>query len=181
MKNKLILAFTLFLTACHPHKPVSAFYQGDYTLPFKEWGFVFFTPKYLRAMVTDAAVVDTEGTMYRFHTLDSAQDDWYTVGTWNKKYRGAYYFNKIEHPAPPMYMVVCWDSWVDKKHYETSMFFLKPVWKRMMTPSDHKTDTGKTFWFDTFLIGLAPGGTVKVWLEGNGRWALNLPVPTTNM
>lgn len=181
MKKKLLLTAVLALSACQPHQQNSAFNQGDYKLPFNEWGFVFFTPRMLRALVTDAIVVDTTGRMYRFHTLELPNYDWYTVGTWNEKFHGTYYFNAIKHPAPPQYMVFCWDSWVDKKHYETSMFFLEPLWRGMMTPSDYKTESGKTYWFDRLLIGLAPGGTVKVWLQGNGRHALNLPVPTTNM
>lgn len=182
MKTSLLFTFLLGLTACQPHPQTSAFNQGDYKLPFDKWGFVFFTPWKLRALVTDTIVVDTTGRMYRFHTLDATKNDRYTARAWNEGYKETYYFNTVDHSAPPMYMVFCWDSWVDKKHYETSMYFLKPLWQRMMIPDDNKTDNGETYWFDTLLIGLAPGGTTKIWLKGNGGILTpNIPVPTTNM
>lgn len=174
MKRILLLIFSFLLASCHSPQPKSGLNQGDYTLPFNEWGFVFFTPKHLYAVVTDAIIVDTTGRMYRFYTLDMPQDDWDALGTWNKFYNGHYFFNSVKHPAPPQYLVFCWDSWVDKKHYETSMLFTEPVWLRMMTPSAHEPYPGQTKWYDTLLIGLAPGGTVKVWFKSIGKYA-NIP------
>ncbi|EDH5629304.1 TPA: DUF2931 family protein [Salmonella enterica] len=180
MKRMILFLFIAGLTACQHHQQTSAFNQGDYTLPFNQWGFVFFTPRLLPALVTDAIVVDTTGRMYRFHTLDMSQDDGNTVGSWNKLMNSTYFFNTIKHPAPPQYIAFCWDSWVDKKHYETSMFFLEPVWRRMMAPATHKTFSGETYWYDTLLFGLAPGGTVKVWFQEEGAY-YNIPVQPTNL
>lgn len=180
MKRVYLFICLIILVACHSPRKTSAFNQGNYTLPFNQWGFVFFTPKFLRALVTDAIVVDTTGRMYRFHTLDMSGDDFDSKGTWNKFYNGHYFFNTVKQPAPPQYIVFCWDSWVDKKHYETSMFFLEPVWRRMMAPTGHKTYLGETYWYDTLLIGLAPGGTVRVWFRDVEQYP-NVPVQPTNL
>ncbi|EGT3573875.1 DUF2931 family protein [Citrobacter amalonaticus] len=182
MKKSLLFIFLLNLTACQPHPQTSAFNQGDYKLPFDKWGFVFFAPWKLRTLVTDAIVVDTTGRMYRFHTLDWPSNDPQSIGTWNTKFRSLPGYNIIKNAAPPQYIVLCWDSWVDKKHYETSMFFYKPVWQRMMTPLDHHASDDGPLWYNTLLFGLAPGGGVKVWFqasEDDGRE--NYPVTPINM
>lgn len=50
---------------------------------FKLVNFNFFTPKALPALVTFVAILDANGTDYRFNTLDSTPDLDKVIGNWN--------------------------------------------------------------------------------------------------
>ncbi len=170
--NRIVaLSLWLALTGCQAEKqpqgrtvPVA---QGDWTLPYEKWEFAFFTPKALPAVVTHARIIDTAGYLYTFNTLDSTQDNPYSVGRWSETVRrSSIHFNKARQP--PQYIIFCWDSIIDKKSYETNMFFPEGVWKKMITPADYKSRSGKTVWYKTLLFGLAPEGKVRVWLQDVG-------------
>ncbi|QLK59980.1 DUF2931 family protein [Enterobacteriaceae bacterium Kacie_13] len=176
----LILFFSL--TACHKTPPQhgrsAPAVEGDWTLPYGKWEFAFFTPKLLPAIVTHVRIVDTAGYLNSFHTLDSTQDNPYSVETWSDKVRrSSIHFNKVSHP--PQYMIFCWDSIIDMKTYETSLFFPPEVWQKMRVPTG-KDMFGNTAWYDTMLFGLAPEGKVRVWLQ-NSAGGSNYPVPVTDL
>lgn len=63
---------------------------------------------------------------------------------------------------------MCWDSVIDKKAYETEIWFSRETWQQMTTAYADTYKPGKTYYRDNMIIGLAPGGTVRVWLENNG-------------
>ncbi|WP_431626816.1 DUF2931 family protein, partial [Enterobacter chengduensis] len=140
-------------------------------MPYGKWDFAFFTPKALYAEVTQALVIDEKGVVYTFRTLDSVQDSAITVGTWNNEVRRHAQFNQARHP--PVMMLFCWDSVIDKKTYETRIVFPASLRTRMLTPTGQ--DSYGTTWYDTLLIGLAPEGRVRVWLQNSGIGE-NLPV-----
>ncbi|WP_082203829.1 DUF2931 family protein [Winslowiella iniecta] len=68
----------------------------------------------------------------------------------------------------PVRMTVCWDSVIDKKAYETEIWFSRETWQQMLAAYPDTYRPGKTYYRDNMIIGLAPGGTVRVWLENNG-------------
>jgi hypothetical protein len=181
--NRIVaLSLLLALTGCQAEKqpqgrsaPVA---QGDWTLPYEKWEFAFFTPKALPAVVTHARIIDTAGYLYTFNTLDSTQDNPYSVGQWSETVRrSSIHFNKARQP--PQYIIFCWDSIIDKKSYETNMFFPEGVWKKMMV-STGKDMFGNTAWYDTMLFGLAPEGKVRVWLQ-NSAGGANYAVPVEKL
>ncbi|MDR3433336.1 MAG: DUF2931 family protein [Rouxiella aceris] len=147
---------------------------ADWTLPYGKWGFAFFTPKLLPATVTHVRIVDTEGYRSQFTMLDSTQDNPYSIGKWYDKVKRGTHFNQAIYP--PQYMLFCWDSIIDKKTYQTEIFFGEPVWKKMKNPAAYKDMFGETVWFKTMLFGLAPEGKVRIWLQDDGRQP-NYPVP----
>ncbi|MFW0765057.1 DUF2931 family protein [Trabulsiella odontotermitis] len=179
MKKKMFAIFLLFTVMTGCHNPASQPLQsrqaaeGNWMLPYGEWGFAFFTPYALPAITVYAQVLDTDGYLYRFGTLDSTQENPSSVGTWALNVGRYPQFNKVK--KPPQYMLFCWDSVIDKRSYETSILFSPETWQRMKTPGDHRNRFGDVVWYDTLLIGLAPEGKVRLWLEEVGRYP-NIPV-----
>ena len=177
------LILLLSLTACHKTPPQhgrsAPAVEGNWTLPYGKWEFAFLTPEALPATVTHVRIVDTAGYLNSFNTLDGTHSDPNIVGTWSDKSRsGSVYFNKVSHP--PQYMIFCWDSIIDMKTYETSLFFPPEVWQKMKTPASYKARSGNTVWYKTMLFGLAPEGKVRVWLQDVGNHP-NYPVPVTDL
>ena len=183
IKHAQGLMLILSLTACQPTPPhhgrSAPVAGGDWTLPYGKWEFAFFTPKALPAIVTHVRIVDTAGYLNTFNTLDGIHGDPNVIGKWNDKSRtGSIYFNKASHP--PQYMIFCWDSIIDMKTYETSLFFPQEVWQKMKTPASYKALSGSTVWYKTMIFGLAPEGKVRVWLQDVGNHP-NYPVPVTDL
>ncbi|CAM6755189.1 MULTISPECIES: DUF2931 family protein [Enterobacter] len=164
-----VLVSLSLLTGCHTVGPATPEETGG--MPYGKWDFAFFTPKALYASVTQALVIDEKGVVYTFRTLDAVQPSAVTVGTWNNEVRRHAQFNKARHP--PVMMLFCWDSVIDKKTYETRIVFPASLRTRMLTPTGQ--DSYGTTWYDTLLIGLAPEGRVRVWLQNSGIGE-NLPV-----
>ncbi|AVF34970.1 DUF2931 family protein [Rahnella sikkimica] len=185
LKGITSLLFVLSLTGCHSQAaqqtqgrsaPVA---EGDWSLPYGKWEFAFLTPEALPATVTHVRIVDTAGYLNTFTRLDGTHQDPNIVGRWSDKSRsGTVNFNKASHP--PQYMVFCWDSIIDMKTYETSLFFPQEVWEKMRTPASHKARSGNTVWYKTMLFGLAPEGKVRVWLQDVGDYP-NYPVPVIKL
>ncbi|WP_261467247.1 DUF2931 family protein [Serratia fonticola] len=69
----------LVLMACHGAGHSLASVQNDEPT---EWKFNFFTPKALPALVTFVAILDANGTDYRFNTLDSTPDLDKVISNW---------------------------------------------------------------------------------------------------
>ncbi|EHN8923011.1 DUF2931 family protein [Enterobacter asburiae] len=157
------------LTGCHTGEPATPEETGG--MPYGKWDFAFFTPKALYADVTQALVIDEKGVVYTFRTLDAVQPSGVTVGTWSNRVRRNAQFNQARHP--PVMMLFCWDSVIDKKTYETRIVFPASLRTRMLTSTGQ--DSYGTTWYDTLLIGLAPEGRVRVWLQNSGIGE-NLPV-----
>ena len=171
MKQRGLWLFLIFitLTGCQAVAPTTSEETGG--MPYGEWDFAFFTPKALYAEVTQAMVIDEKGVVYTFRTLDAVQPSAITVGAWNNEVRRHAQFNQARHP--PVMMLFCWDSVIDKKTYETRIVFPASLKSRMLTPTGQ--DSYGTTWYDTLLIGLAPEGRVRIWLQNSGIGD-NLPV-----
>ncbi|HED3854009.1 DUF2931 family protein [Enterobacter soli] len=161
----LILALLLTTTSCSPQKkyPLQSkeAASADWMLPYSEWSFSFITPYELPAEVLHARVIDTDGYLYTFNTLDQTAPDPDSVNKWTDvTFGGSVHFNKVK--KPPQFIVFCWDSYIDQKTYETSAVFGPEIWLRMKTPASH-TWHGDIIWYDNMTFGLSPGGKVKVW------------------
>lgn len=170
MKLRNLFAVVLLLTTagCGPQKtyPLQSRQaaSGDWTLPYGEWSFSFITPKDLIAETTHARVIDTDGYLYTFNTLDQTSPDPDSVDKWTDvTFGGSVHFNKVK--KPPQYIVFCWDSYADHKTYQTSTMFGPETWQRMKTPADHTRPSGAPVWYDRMVFGLSPGGKVKIWFS----------------
>ncbi|MCY1697461.1 DUF2931 family protein [Lelliottia sp. SL45] len=165
--KRFFLSLLLVVAGCHSAGSITPEETGE--MPYGLWEFAFFTPKALPALVTYVGIIDDKNILYSFRTLDITQDSWVTVGTWSNRVRRHAQFNKARHP--PVAMLFCWDSTIDKKTYETRIIFPESLRSRMSV-STGVDRYGEKAWYDTLLFGLAPGGKVKVWLQntvgGNG-------------
>ncbi|HAV7855079.1 TPA: DUF2931 family protein [Salmonella enterica] len=136
--------------------------------PYDEWYFNFFYPNALPAKVTYVELLDTDGILYRYRALDSTIPSSTTVAEWEDDLSvGMASFNKAKNP--PQAMHFCWDSVIDKKVYETWITFGYPVWEMMLTPYPSPWDAGVQEYHRYLLIGLAPEGRVRVWLENTKK------------
>ncbi|WP_394854985.1 DUF2931 family protein [Enterobacter hormaechei] len=147
--------------------------------PYDEWYFDFVTPKALPAVVTYAELLDTDGILYRFRTLDGVNTSDASVGQWAKKGLGGGIpaFNKAKNP--PQFIRFCWDSVIDKKVYETRITFSSAVWTLMLTPyfapydevesAYHNDAKGEQRYHRFMVIGLAPEGKVRIWLQNSRK------------
>lgn len=170
MKISYALALALLLAAagCSPHQshPLQSKQaaSGDWTLPYGKWIFAFITPRELPSMVNHARVIDTDGYLYTFNTLDQASPDPDSAKEWAESAHGfGDHFNKVN--KPPQYIVFCWDSYIDQQTYETSAVFGPEIWQRMKTPADHTRPSGAPVWYNRMVFGLSPGGKVKIWFS----------------
>ncbi|TQI81191.1 hypothetical protein FHU10_3905 [Serratia fonticola] len=140
-------------------------YATKNQMPYDVWYFTFTTPKLLPAQVTLLKLLDTKGYVYGFNTVDQPQGR--SVGQWaKKKGRSIPAFNKVK--SLPQAMQFCWDSIIDKKVYETTILFDKSIQEKMETPEPYWNDPKEDYYHRYMIIGLAPEGKVKVWLENNG-------------
>ncbi|EBN9136048.1 DUF2931 family protein, partial [Salmonella enterica] len=162
-----ILMLTLLLCA---EIPVQAADKKLTSLlaPYDEWYFNFFYPNALPADVTYVELLDTDGILYRYRALDGTIPSSTTVAEWEDDLSvGMASFNKAKNP--PQAMHFCWDSVIDKKVYETWITFGYPVWEMMLTPYPSPWDAGVQEYHRYLLIGLAPEGRVRVWLENTKK------------
>ncbi|EAX8555799.1 DUF2931 family protein [Salmonella enterica] len=136
--------------------------------PYDEWYFNFFYPNALPADVTYVELLDTDGILYRYRMLDGTISSSTTVAEWEDDLSvGMASFNKAKNP--PQAIHFCWDSIIDKKVYETWITFGYPVWEMMLTPYPLPWDASVQEYHRYLLIGLAPEGRVRVWLENTKK------------
>ncbi|MGC6031474.1 DUF2931 family protein [Enterobacter kobei] len=160
MRLITLLLSGIFLTGC-----TSSSAQPT-KVPWDEWYFSFSTPKALPAQVTLVKLIDSSERGYIFQNIDQPQGD--SVGTWGDRIgAGSSPFNQAK--APPIAMVFCWDSIIDKKVYETSLFFSPDTRERMIKPEPRWNNLKEPYYYRYLVIGLAPEGKVRVWLENNGK------------
>jgi hypothetical protein len=163
MKLKtLLLLLLVALSGCRAGETRTPENPGG--MPYGKWGFAFFTPHALPAVVTFALIIDTGEIVSTYRMLDSTPADPNSVGSWYLRRSLFPYFNKAWNP--PALMLICWDSIIDKKAYETRIVFPPSLPNTMLTPLG-KDRYGETVWYKTLLFGLAPEGKVRIWLQSS--------------
>lgn len=180
MKKMSVLMVTLLVYGCafvggnteKSNKPSSLL------APYDEWYFDFVYPKALPAVVTYAELLDTDSFLYRFRTLDGTNSSDSSVGSWGDSIGyGIPSFNKAKNP--PRFIHFCWDSVIDKRVYETTITFGSKVWEMMIIPyfapydeiqtAYHNGAKGERRYHRFMVIGLAPEGKVRVWLQNSRK------------
>ena len=134
--------------------------------PWDKWYFAFTTPKALPAQVTLLKLLDVDGYASTYRTIDQPQG--ISVGKWSERNSaGNTQFNKAERL--PQIMIFCWDSIIDKKIYQSTLFFTHDTWAKMISPYPDVLEREKAAYRQTMLIVLAPEGKVRVWLRQYGH------------
>jgi hypothetical protein len=154
----------LLLTGCSDSNAQSP--GGSFKAPWDKWYFSFTTPKSLPAQVTLVKLLDINGYGYVFQTIDQPQGN--SVGSWGPRVGiGITTFNKGD--ASPQVLAFCWDSIIDKKVYETTLFFSSDTPEKMASSEPQWNNPEEAYYFRHMVIGLAPEGKVRVWLKNNGK------------
>ncbi|EMM0836486.1 DUF2931 family protein [Enterobacter ludwigii] len=155
-----LLLLVGFTNACASEQPNSL------KTPWDKWYFAFTTPKALPAQVTLLKLLDVDGYASTYRTIDQPQG--ISVGKWSERNSaGNTQFNKADRL--PQIMIFCWDSIIDKKVYQSTLFFTQDTWNKMTTPYPDVLESAKYAYRQTMLIGLAPEGKVRVWLRQYGH------------
>ncbi|MDV5193772.1 DUF2931 family protein [Enterobacter asburiae] len=128
-------------------------------------------PKALPAQVTLLKLLDVDGYASTYRTIDQPRG--ISVGKWSdRNSAGSTQFNKSDRL--PKIMIFCWDSIIDRKTYQSTLFFSQNTWDKMITPYPDVLEPGKNAYRQTMLIGLAPEGKVRVWLRQYGHSDISL-------
>ncbi|MEP8956646.1 DUF2931 family protein [Enterobacter mori] len=164
MKSNARIISILFLlgsvSACASEQPNSL------KTPWDKWYFAFTTPKALPAKVTLLKLLDVDGYASTYRTIDQPRG--ISVGKWSERNSaGNTQFNKADRL--PQIMIFCWDSIIDKKTYQSTLFFTHDTWAKMISPYPDVLEPGKDSYRQTMLLGLAPEGKVRVWLRQYGH------------
>ncbi|EGS2003146.1 DUF2931 family protein [Enterobacter cloacae] len=155
-----ILFLLVSVSACANEK------SNSLKTPWDKWYFAFTTPKALPAQVTLLKLLDVDGYASTYRTIDQPQG--ISVGKWSERNSaGNTQFNKAERL--PQITIFCWDSIIDKKIYQSTLFFTHDAWAKMINPYPDVLEPGKDAYRQTMLIGLAPEGKVRVWLRQYGH------------
>ncbi|MBE8598234.1 DUF2931 family protein [Xenorhabdus sp. BG5] len=178
MRNKRKLALLLSLgiifglAACQSYpsgkrvvtyKPIV---RNSEPLPYDKWKFQFITPEYFYASISFVQFLDEDNYIVQKFMPDGADPDYNSVNSWSNKLGGGTSGIKNHGEALPQALLVCWDSVVDKKTYQTKFIFTSDVRKLMREPSAGHSVKNRVFYRDTLFIGLAPGGITRAWLRG---------------
>ncbi|HFK5773378.1 TPA: DUF2931 family protein [Enterobacter ludwigii] len=164
MKSFVRIISILFLlgsvSACVSEQP------NTLKAPWDKWYFAFTTPKALPAQVTLLKLLDVDGYASTHRTIDQPRGN--SVGRWSERNSaGNTQFNKADRL--PKIMMFCWDSIIDKKTYQSTLFFSQNTWDKMVSPYPYVLEPGKKAYRQTMLIGLAPEGKIRVWLRQFGH------------
>lgn len=162
----------IVLSGCHDRRAGVKTLLGDgveqygQKLPYDHWHFNFFYPANLPALVTMVYLEDGDIRESIFRRLDPTEPSQGSVGTWSQRV-GGFPANFNIGKALPVRMTVCWDSVIDKKAYETEIWFSRETWQQMLTAYPDTYRPGNTYYRNKMIIGLAPEGKVRVWLKDN--------------
>ena len=180
MNKKSVLLAALLVSGCAfaTDKADKSTELSSLLAPYDEWYFDFAYLKALPAVVTYAELLDTDSILYRYRTLDGTNSSDSSVGSWGDSIGyGIPSFNKAKNP--PRFIHFCWDSVIDKRVYETTITFGSKVWEMMLIPyfapydeiqtAYHNGAKGEQRYHRFMVIGLAPEGKVRVWLQNSRK------------
>ncbi|WP_338803969.1 DUF2931 family protein [Xenorhabdus griffiniae] len=161
--NGLAKAFGYSENRVVNYKPIV---RHSESLPYQRWEFNFITPKYFYASISFVQFWDEDNYVVQKFVPDGVDSDFRSIDRWDKKAGGIGCAVKNYGEALPQSLLVCWDSVIDKKTYQTKFIFTPDVRKLMRKPSAGHSVKNHVFYRDTLFIGLDPGGIAKAWLRG---------------
>ncbi|WFQ78602.1 DUF2931 family protein [Xenorhabdus sp. SF857] len=179
MKNKKTLALLLSLgmifglAACQSYpsgkrvvtyKPIV---RNSEPLPYDKWRFQFITAEYFYASISFVQFLDEDNYIVQKFMPDGANSDFRSVNSWSKKLGGGASGIKNHGEALPQALLVCWNSVIDKKSYQTLFKFSPDVRQLMREPAFYPGyEKQPPDYRERIFIGLAPAGTARAWLRG---------------
>jgi hypothetical protein len=120
----------------------------------------FITPYELPAEVLHARVIDTDGYLYTFNTLDQTAPDPDSVNKWTDvTFGGSVHFNKVKNRRSSSSSA---GILILTKNLRNQRCIRAGNLAAYENPASH-TWHGDIIWYDNMTFGLSPGGKVKVW------------------
>ncbi|MDC9595257.1 DUF2931 family protein [Xenorhabdus sp. IM139775] len=177
MKRKILISLLSLglvwsLAACQSYPPgkrvvtYKPIVRHSEPLPYNRWEFQFNTPEYFPVSISFVQFQDEDNYIDQLFMPDGANQHYRSVTTWDKKIGGGGGAIRNHGEALPKRLMVCWDSGIDKKTFQTLFNFTPEVRQLMREPYVGRVVKGHIFYRDTIFIGLAPGGAARAWLRG---------------
>ncbi|BET96786.1 DUF2931 family protein [Xenorhabdus taiwanensis] len=146
------------------YKPIV---RNSEPLPYKRWEFQISTPEYFPASISFVQFLDEDNYIVQKFMNDGANSNYSSVNTWDKRIGGVSDVIKNHGEALPQSLIICWDSVIDKKSYQTLFKFSPDVRKLMREPAFYPGyEKQPPDYRERIFIGLAPAGTARAWLRG---------------
>ncbi len=153
------LFLILSLTGCSSRAEVAEEYRY-WTYGFTSPAYYQMKTEYLQASMPDGYILSlrTGWSVGGYRPDDGIGDELEPIGSMESQER---------YTELPDSMVVSWFSHAEKQFYAANIHFRPDIKKQMMTPYvSNCWDDNRTLYHNQILIGLAPGGYVKVWGKG---------------
>ncbi|GHH59403.1 DUF2931 family protein [[Pseudomonas] boreopolis] len=162
MKKWAFLLITTWLLAGCATAPAQA------KLPYEAWRLGFLAPPYMEAWTEDAVIEDVRGRVFtRYDSGTVAIGYSGDPAGWPKTYSIGAGRHVIGADLPKR-IYVRWQSLVEPQTYRITLEIPESVRKLMMTKADSLAVPGRYDYQNAVVIGLAPGGWVKVWVRNPG-------------
>lgn len=154
--------------SCVPHptghgclQPVS--HSG---LPYDAWGLGFLAPDYMEVWVETVRVEDMRGRIFPNSGggtvgISYGRDP---AGWPERPGHGAGI--DILGAALPKQIYMRWQSLVEPQTYEATLEIPEDVRTLMLTQAPSVRDPSRSSYRNRLVVGLAPGGSIKVWVSG---------------
>ncbi|GHH57679.1 hypothetical protein GCM10009090_29170 [[Pseudomonas] boreopolis] len=137
-------------------------------LPYDAWRLGFLAPHYMDVWTEDAVVEDVRGrvfTGYRSGTVAIAHEGdpngWPTSESMGKG-------RDVIGADLPRRIYVRWQSLVEPQTYRVTLEIPERMRKLMLEKAESQAVPGKFDYQNAVVVGLAPGGWVKVWVKSPG-------------
>lgn len=156
----LMSAVVLVLSAC-----ASNGVSAGRSLPYNAWHLGFVAPNYMEVWVEAAEVQDVRGRLFAKHGSGTAAINYTDDAAGWSRYVGLGASREIVGADLPKRLYVRWQSLAEPQTYRVFLDIPDEARRLMLTKVRHRT-MPEEFYRDALVVGLAPGGWVKVWVSG---------------
>jgi hypothetical protein len=140
--------------------------MGARGLPYDAWALGFMAPPYMEVWVEDANVHDVRDRLYGNLAPGTAAIGYGgDPSGWTDR-PGPGKGRNVTGADLPKRIYVRWQSLVEPQTYEVVLDIPEEVRRLMLTKAPSVRDPSRSSYRDRIVVGLAPGGAVKVWVSG---------------
>ncbi|WP_058834422.1 DUF2931 family protein [Luteimonas abyssi] len=135
-------------------------------LPYDAWALRFIAPNYMSAWIEAARVEDMDGRVFPRSGSGTAGISYSGSAAGWPATLGASPGRSIIGASLPARIHVRWQSLVEPQTYEATLEIPEEVRALMLTQAPSVRDPNRSSYRDRLVVGLAPGGAIKVWVSG---------------
>lgn len=171
MKSILPLILAVLLTSllgC-----VSSAAPRVHGLPYDAWSLGFVAPNYMEVWIEAAEVEDVSGNLFANLETGTASIGYREDAAGWGDHVGFGKSRQVTGAALPKRVYVRWQSVVEPQTYDVFLDIPESARKAMLTKARHRV-LSEEFYREALVVGLAPGGWVKVWVSGAAGEAIEV-------